>query len=253
MDFGNPVTLVQTLTDVDTLYNSYYIRYPHRTATFESTVNNTRVLIASAVEAGVKRIVHVSVIGADRNNHLAYFRGKDEQERIVTDSGISYATLRPTWIFGIGDVLTTDIAWMLRRFPIFAIPGDGKYRLQPVAATDFAGIAIEAGGRTDDLVWDAAGPDVFTFGEMIDLIRRAVGSRGLSVRLPRWAALKMSQMIGLVLRDKLMTPEEIRGLSESILVSDESPRGTTSFKDWLDSVGERLGTAYVSETGRHFR
>ncbi len=253
MDFDDPVALVQALTGVHTLYSSYYIRYAHGRVTFDSAVQNTRALIASVVEAGVKRIVHVSVIGADRNSHLAYFRGKDEQERIVRDSGISYAILRPTWIFGVDDVLTTDIAWMLRRFPVFVIPGDGKYRLQPVAATDFAGIAIEAGDRTDDLVWDAAGPDVLTFGEMIDLIRRAVGGRGVSVRLPKWAALKMGQIIGLALRDKLLTPEEIRGLSESILVSDESPRGTTSFKDWLDSVGGRLGQAYVSETNRHFR
>ena len=253
MDFSDPAGLERSLAGVDVLYNSYYIRYPYRGVTFDDAVRNTRILLEAAAGAGVRRIVHASVVGVETHDHLPYYRGKREQEALVRAAGVPYAILRPTWIFGLGDVLTNNIAWMLRRFPVFVVPGDGRYRVQPVAAEDVARLAIEAAGAPENVVWDAAGPDVLTFEEMVRLLRDAVGSRARLVHLPPAITAAMARLMGLLLRDRVLTRQETEGLTSSVLVSDGPPRGHIGVRQWLEEAGGQLGRRYASEIGRRFR
>jgi len=74
----------------------------------------------------VKRIVHVSIANPSLESPLGYYKGKAQLEQAVIDSGLSYAIVRPTVIFGVEDILINNIAWFLRRFPMFGIPGDGR-------------------------------------------------------------------------------------------------------------------------------
>ena len=253
MDFSDPAGLRRSLAGVDVLYNSYYIRYPYRGVAFDDAVRNTRILVEAAAEAGVRRIVHVSVVGVETHDHLPYYRGKRQQEAIVRGAGLLYAILRPTWIFGLGDVLTNNIAWMLRRFPVFVVPGDGRYRVQPVAAEDVARVAIEKTEASETGVWDVAGPDVLTFDEMVRLVRTAVRSKALLVHVPPSIAVTMALLMGALLRDRVLTRQEVEGLASSALVSAEPPRGRISVRHWLQGAGSQLGLRYESEIGRRFR
>ncbi len=253
LDFSDPTGLRRSLDGVDVLYNSYYIRYPYRGIGFDDAVRNTRVLVEAAADAGISRIVHVSVMGAETHDDLPYYRGKNEQEAIVRGAGLPYAILRPTWIFGLGDVLTNNIAWMLRRFPVFVVPGDGQYRVQPVAAEDVARIAIEATDSSQDLVWDVAGPDIVAFEDMVRLLRTAVGSRAVLVHVPQGLALTMARLMGVLLRDRILTRQEVDGLASSVLVSDRPPRGHISVQRWLQDAGRHLGLRYESEIARRFK
>ena len=253
MDFSDPAGLRRSLAGVDVLYNSYYIRYPYRGVAFDDAVRNTRILVEAAAEAGVRRIVHVSVVGVETHDHLPYYRGKRQQEAIVRGAGLPYAILRPTWVFGLGDVLTNNIAWMLRRFPVFVVPGDGRYRVQPVAAEDVARVAIEKTEASETGVWDVAGPDVLTFDEMVRLVRTAVRSKALLVHVPPSIAVTMARLMGALLRDRVLTRQEVEGLASSALVSAEPPRGRISVRHWLQGAGSQLGLRYESEIGRRFR
>jgi len=252
LDFDNQAELVQSLNGVNTLYNTYWVRFDRGENTQPRAVENTRKLVAAAVEAGVQRIVHISITNPSSDSHLPYFWGKAANEQTVIESGLSYAILRPTVLFGTEDILINNIAWLLRRFPFFAVPGDGSYRLQPVFVDDLAELAVDVGYAQDDILWDAVGPDIFTFEELVRLISRTLGlSRGL-LHVPPRLALAAAQFLSIFVGDILLTPEEVNGLMAGLLVSDEPPRCKTHLKNWLEENKDSVGVHYASELKRHY-
>jgi NADH dehydrogenase len=211
-----------------------------------------RKLVQAAARAGVQRIVHISITNPSPDSKLPYFWGKAANEQAVIESGIPYAILRPTVLFGAEDILINNIAWLLRRFPVFAVPGDGKYRLQPVFVDDLAELAVDVGYTQSNILLDAVGPDVFTFEELVRLISYSLGlSRGL-VHVPPGLALAAAQFLSLFVGDVLLTPEEIEGLMAGLLVSAEPPRCKTHLEDWLRENKESVGKRYASELERHY-
>ncbi len=170
LDFNNERGLAESLKGVDVFINTYWVRFDRAENTQPRAVENTRKLVNAARSAGVKRIVHISITNPSSDSPLPYFWGKAANEKSVIDSGLSYAILRPTVLVGSEDILINNIAFLLRRFPFFAIPGDGSYRLQPVCVEDLADLAVEAVYRKDNYIMDAVGPDIFTFKELVALI-----------------------------------------------------------------------------------
>lgn len=252
LNFEDKAELTSSLQGVHTFYNTYWVRFDRGENTQPRAVENTRVLVSAAVEAGVKRIVHISITNPSLESDLPYFWGKAANEQIVQESGIPYAILRPTVLFGSEDILINNIAWLLRRFPFFAIPGDGNYRLQPVFVDDLAELAVDVGYAQDNVIWDAVGPDIYTFEEMVRLIGHTLGlNRGL-VHVPPKLALTTAQLLSLFVGDVLLTPEEVDGLMAGLLVSDEAPRCKTSLADWLEENKESVGVQYASELKRHY-
>jgi uncharacterized protein YbjT (DUF2867 family) len=237
---------------VHTFYNTYWVRFDKGDNTQPRAVENTRKLVRAAVEAGVQRIVHISITNPSPDSHLPYFWGKAANEQTVKESGLSYAILRPTVLFGNEDILINNIAWLLRWFPFFAVPGDGSYRLQPVFVDDLAKLAVDAGYAQENILWDAVGPDIFTFEEMVRLIGQTLGlNRGL-LHVPPRVALTAAQFLSLFVGDVMLTPEEVDGLMTGLLVSKESPRCKTHLSDWLKENKESAGKHYASELKRHY-
>jgi nucleoside-diphosphate-sugar epimerase len=248
----DPDTLTERLRGVDTLYNTYWIRSPRGDLTFEHVLDHTSILIDAAREAGVRRVVQLSVSNASVSSALPYFRGKALAEDALSSSGLSYAIVRPTLVFAREDVLVNNIAWLLRRLPLFVVPGSGDYTLQPVAVEDVAELAVTAGLGTEPTVLDAAGPDIFSFDEFIRLVREAVGSRAAIVHGSPRLALGLSALTGKILRDTLVTRAELAGLMQSLLTSRAAPTGTRRFADWLAENAGSVGRSYVSERLRNW-
>jgi uncharacterized protein YbjT (DUF2867 family) len=231
----------------DTFYNTYWIRFAHGGMTFERAVENTLTLFRTARDAGVRRIVHISVSSPSLDSPYPYFRGKAEVERGLAELGVEHAIVRPTLVFGPKDILVNNIAWILRRFPVFLVPR-GDYRVQPVAVEDVARLAVEAEGTVD-----AAGPETLTFLELVRSVATVVGSRAPIVRSSPGLALGLTRLAGLALRDIVLTRDELGGLMDSLLVSHDPPTGAVGFSDWLGANGEELGRSYVSELQRNWR
>lgn len=253
LQFADPVALADVLVGADVLYNTYWIRFPHGESTYERAVANTRVLLAAAARAGVRRFVHLSVTNPSEESPFPYFRGKAALERDVRESGLSHAIVRPTLVFGPEDVLVNNIAWLLRRLPVFLVPGRGDYRVQPVSVADVARIAVEVGERTYDVTVDAAGPEEYAFEELVRLVAEATGARARIGHARPGLALALVRVFDLFARDVLLTREELDALAASTLVSDEEPRGAESFRAWVREHGDALGRRYVSELARNFR
>lgn len=252
LDFSDSAALVTALTGTDTLYNTYWVRAPHGRLNHSVAVENTKRLIDAARRAGVRRIVQTSIANPTASTG-SYYRGKAALEDAVRSSGLSYAIVRPTLLFGEGDVLINNIAWLLRHLPVFAIPGDGRYRLQPMYVKDHAGVLVEVGSQPADVILDSAGPEIFTFDELVRLLRRAMKVRTLVIHTPPVLALAGALVAGRLAGDMLLTRDELDDLLHDILVSHEPPRGTTRLTEWLPLHRDEIGRRYASEIARHYR
>jgi uncharacterized protein YbjT (DUF2867 family) len=252
-NFDEPGALVESLRGADVLYNTYWIRFPRGDMTFERAIENTMVLLRAAQEAGVRRIVHLSVTNPSTDSPWPYFRGKAVVEDAIRASGISYAILRPALLFGGDDVLINNIAWMLRHLPVFAVFGDGKYKLQPIHVDDLAKLAVDLGAREDNVVTDAIGPETFAFGDLVRTIKRAIGSRALIVHTPVWPVMLLTKLIGYATGDVVLTRDEVEGLMRGMLATDSPPSGKTRLTDWLRENADTIGRRYGSELRRRHR
>ena len=253
MDFNNRAGLARSLQGASVLYNTYWVRFNHGRATFDEAVTNSRTLIQAAKDAGVRRIVHLSIANPSLDSHLPYYSGKAQVEKAIMDSGLSYAILRPTVIFGVEDILINNIAWFVRHFPVFAIPGDGRYRLQPIFVEDLADLAIEGARQENDLVLDAVGPEIFTFETLVRQIAVAVGAKTKMIHVSPSAAIQMLRFVGPIVGDVVLTREEVEGLMADLLVSKHPAPGRTPFSAWLAQNASVLGKRYASELQRHYR
>ena len=253
LDFENVGQLTESLRGAHTLYNTYWVRFARGRVNHDTAVHNSRNLVDTAVAAGVGRIVHISITGASAESPLPYFRGKGLAEDYIRDSGLAYSIIRPTVIFGREDILINNIAWFLRRFPVFPVPGRGNYRLQPVFVDDVARLAVESGDAGGNTTLDAVGPETFTFQNLLQEIRRTTGGHARLLHLPPALAYGAAAMMGLVLRDVVLTRDEIDGLMAGHLVSADQPTGTTRLTDWMRQHRDTLGHRYASELARHYR
>jgi NADH dehydrogenase len=249
-NFGQPEALRQNLIGIDTVFNTYWIRYPRGEMTFERATRNLKVLIDAARAAGVRRFVHISITNASAKSSLPYFRGKGIVEHYLMDSGISYAILRPAIIFGMEDILLHNIAWMLRKFPFFMIPGGGEYHVQPIFVGDLARLAVEKAAGQSSVAIDAVGAEAFTFNELVDLLRRSVGSRSRLLHVSPTVVLALAKLFSIATRDVTLTRDEIRGLMADLLVSHGSPTAPTRLTDWLARNSAEFGARYSSEMAR---
>ena len=250
LSFDQRDKLVDALRGASVLYNTYWVRFNHRLFTFRQAVDNTNALFDAAREAGVGRIVHVSITNPSARSHLEYFRGKADLERALEESGIGYAILRPTVLFGKEDILINNIAWVLRHFPVFGVFGDGRYRLQPIYVDDLARLAVEQGQQADDVVIDAIGPETFTYRELVTTIGRLIGHPRPVVSMPPTVAYYVALAAGKVLGDVVITREEIQGLMEGLLHVDAPSAGTTRLTTWVAEHKSSLGIRYASELAR---
>jgi len=251
-NFDKPEELLESLRGAKTLYNTYRVRYPHGQLSFDKAVENNRTLIAAAEEAGIRRIVHISITNPSEGSPFPYFRGKALVEKAIIQSKLSYAITRPTVIFGPEGILMNNIAWLLRKFPIFAVPGSGDYRIQPVFVEDVAEIAVRAGHQDDNIVLDAVGPETYTFGELVRMIASQINSRARIIHVGPWLALFLARLIGYTVRDVVITRDEIEGLMSNLLVSEGHPTAQTRFSEWLSHNADNIGIKYISGLRRSY-
>lgn len=253
LDFGDPTGLAESLRGAATLYNTYWVRFPRGQADHAAAVANSRVLFRAAGDARVQRIVHVSITHPSITSPYPYFRGKAEVERALAESGVSYAVLRPAVLFGGDGVLINNIAWLLRRFPVFAVGGTGEYRIRPIHIDDLARLCADAGASAATTVIDAVGPERPAFYELVSVIRDAVGSHAQIVRVPGELVPMAARILGLALRDTLLTRDEYRAMADGLADTDGPATGEIAVTRWITENNDALGRRYANEINRHFR
>ena len=252
-NFDEPEKLTESLRGVCVLYNTYWVRFNFKTFTFAEALENTLTLFECAKEAGVERIVHVSITNPSEESGLEYFSGKAVVEKALVESGLSYAILRPTILFGKEDILINNIAWVLRRSPVFGVFGMGGYKVQPIYVDDLAKLAVEQGRSREDKIINAVGPETFTYKQLVGEIARIIKKKRLIVPIPPRIAYIFMCIFGKIIGDVVVTRDEIEGLITNLLCVDSAPTGTTNLTDWADQHAQSLGKHYANELARRRR
>jgi NADH dehydrogenase len=249
-NFDNPANLTRTLQGIAVLYNTYWVRFNHKNFTYADAIKNTVTLFEAAKKAGVERIVHISITNPSQDSQLEYFSGKAKIERNLKKSGLSYAILRPAVLFGEEDILINNIAWALRRLPVFAVFGKGHYRLQPIYVDDLAEIVVAEGISRKNNIIDCIGPETFTYRGLIEEIGDIIGIRKPIISIPPTLGFMFASIIGKMVKDVLITRDEIDGLMQDLLYVQSDPIGKTKFTDWARRHAGTLGRKYASELAR---
>ena len=249
-NFDNPEKLVETLKGVSVLYITYWVRFNHKMFTHADAVRNTITLFESAAKAGVERIIYVSITNPSEDSHLEYFSGKGKLEKILKDLGVSYAILRPAVLFGKEDILINNIAWALRKLPVFGVFGHGQYRLQPIYVDDLAEIAVQEGENRENKIINCIGPETFTYQGLVEKIASIIGKKRLIVSVPPIFGYVVGSIIGKIVNDLFITREEIDGLMADLLYVESPPNGKTKLTEWAQAHSDSLGLYYSSELAR---
>ena len=203
--------LVDSLRGCRVFINTYWVRFNHKLFTYADAVANTIRLFDAAREAGVERVVHVSITNPSENSPFEYFRGKARLERALVESGLSHAILRPAVLFGGPDILVNNIAWSLRRLPVAGVFGKGDYRLQPIHVEDFAGLVVAQGRERENIVVDATGPETFTYRGLIEAIAGIIGVKRRIISVSPGFGYVLAWILGKCLGDVMLTRDEIGG------------------------------------------
>jgi nucleoside-diphosphate-sugar epimerase len=250
--FDDQPGLVESLRGATTLYNTYWVRFARKQIDHDRAVANSRSLFEAAAKAGVERIVHVSITNPSVDSPLPYFRGKALVERALEESGVSFAVLRPAILFGGDGVLINNIAWLLRRLPVFAVGGTGEYRIRGIHIDDLAQLSLAKGCEGDNSVTDAVGPERPTFYDLVHQIRNAIGSHARILRVPGVVVPALAGLLGLALHDVVLTKDEYRAMADGLADTTGPATGPTLLSEWLIANREGLGATYANEIKRHF-
>ncbi|HEX3564552.1 MAG TPA: NAD(P)H-binding protein [Acidimicrobiales bacterium] len=252
LDFGHHQGMVSSLAGATTLYNTYWVRYAHDHTDHEQAVANSSKLFEAAGDAGIQRIVHVSITHPSADSPFPYFRGKALVEEALAQTGIPHAIVRPAILFGGDDVLLNNVAWLLRHVPVFAVGGTGSYRVRGIHVDDLARLCLDKAGERVDSVIDAVGPERPTFLDMVRAIRTAVGSRSPILPMPGRLLPQLSKLLGVVLHDVLLTSDEYRAMAAGLADTEGPATGATALSTWLADHGHELGLRYANDLHRHF-
>ena len=154
----------------------------------EVNVGGTRHVVEAAQRAGIRRFVHLSVLGVVDDPKLRYLQSKARGEQIVRESPLDWVVLRPSLMFGEGDGFFNIVKTTLRYWSpgVVAIPGKGDTRFQPLSADDLA-IAVERSLADTDRtgsVYELGGPAWLTYRQIVDEVMRVTGMRRLKLPIP---------------------------------------------------------------------
>ncbi|WP_432798526.1 SDR family oxidoreductase [Poriferisphaera sp. WC338] len=250
LDFNNKKQLAQSLQNIRVLYNTYWVRFNHRNFNHQQAVVNTQTLFDAARTAGVQRIIHVSITNPSLDSPYSYFRGKAQLEQSLISSGMQYAIIRPAVLFGGRDILINNIAWLLKHSPLFAIFGNGQYKLQPIHVEDQAKLAVQLGNQTTNTITDAIGPETFTYEQLVKVLIHILNIKRKIIHISPRTGLALSKIFNLITRDVVITRDEIGGLMDNLLVTQSQPTGSTRLTDWAQEHHQTLGKNYQSELAR---
>lgn len=210
--------------------------------TFDAVnVRGTMSVIRAMEAAGVRRLVHLSALGAGPDDRFGYLRSKWLAEEAIRRSGLDATILRPSVVFGDGAGFFRPIVWSLRWMPVYPMVNRGLTPFQPIFVGDLCR-CIEACLREERHVgatYDLGGPERKTFGELVELVRATLGKRRRFVNVPTWSARPFALANRLV-KDPIVTNEQL-----DMVVLDNTTE--------IDSVSKHFGFEPVRITDTDLR
>ena len=193
-DVHDERSVAEALADAYGAVNAVSLYVEHGRETFHSVhVESAQRVAAQAQRAGVKRLIHVSGIGADSRSQSLYIRKRGEGELAVREAFADAILIRPAVMFGPDDAFLTTILKLLERLPIYPMFGNGQMRLQPVYVEDVGQAIAKLLQReqTGPIMFECVGPRVYSYEEFLRTVASAAGIKPILIPVPfaAWHAL----------------------------------------------------------------
>lgn len=243
-------TLVSLMQGQDVVINlvgilhSRDVQLPYSKDFAEAHVELPKKIVAACKKAGVRRLVHMSALGASPKGPSEYLRSKGDGEAIVmaAQGDLDVTVFRPSVIFGLGDSFLSMFAGVLRHLPFFPL-GFGQARFQPVWAADVADAFVDSlnNPATFGQAYDLVGPKVYTLRELVDYTAALVGSTARVIALPEGLAYLQAGLMWLA-PNPLMSPDNLRSM-EVDSVCDSNCKLPAN---WKPTALEAIAPTYIA-------
>ncbi len=252
---GDPAGLDAALAGVDALaialaFPNAPMEDPARGWTYERVdAAGTEALVGAARRAGVHRLVYISGAGAAPDADRHWFRAKWRAEEAVRSSGVTFTIIRPTWIYGPGDVALNRFLGFARWLPFVPLTGSGRQLLAPVFVDDVARLAADAlsDPAAADRTFDLGGPATYSMREIVGIALRVAGKRRLILPAPA-GALRLGARVLQHLPGRILTPDGVDFVNQPATVDiapllAAMPRRLTPLDEGLATyLGPRRGS-----------
>ena len=221
-----PESVRSAVESAEVVVNAVGILAPTGRQTFEAVhVDGARAIAKAARAAGVRRLIHISAIGADPAAEANYARTKGEGERAVLEEFPDAIILRPSIVFGPEDQFFNRFAALARISPFLPLIGGGKTLFQPVYAGDLGQAVANAaeGQGKSGTIYEIGGPEIFTFRRLFELTQEYTGRHRSYLPMPFWLA-KLQALLTWPLPNALrpITVDQVRLLKNDTVVSDQA-------------------------------
>lgn len=257
---GDPAGLDAALAGVDALvialaFPNAPMEDPARGWTYERVdAAGTEGLVGAARRSGVRRLVYISGAGAAPDADRHWFRAKWRAEQAVRSSGITFTIIRPTWIYGPGDVALNRFLGFARWLPFVPLTGSGRQLLAPVFVDDVARLAADslADPAAADQAFDLGGPATYSMREIVGIALRAAGKRRLILPAPA-GALRLGARVLRHLPGRILTPDGVDFVNQPATVDiapllAAMPRRLTPLDEGLATyLGPRRGSGRTGD------
>ena len=227
-DIHDEATLARLLPGHDAVVSLVGVLHGNAARFQRTHVELPRTLAKAMKAAGVRRLVHVSALGASPSGPSRYQRSKAAGETLLHESGLDLTLLRPSVIFGAEDRFLNLFADLQKVLPFMPLAGS-RTRFQPVWVNDVAAAIVRClhDGQTAGQTFEACGPEIFTLGELVKRSAQWAGVNGGQGRpvipLPRWVgwlqALGMEMMPG----EPLMSRDNLASMQVDNVASGQLP------------------------------
>jgi NADH dehydrogenase len=219
-NIGNAAAVRRALEGAEAVVNLVGVLYQRGRQRFEALHADGPARIAEAAKAsGVKRIVHMSSIGAAADSPSHYARSKAQGEARLREAFPAATVLRPSIVFGPEDDFFNRFAGLAQIFPLLPLIGGGRTRFQPVYVQDVAEAVLRAleDAATEGHIYELGGPRVYTFKELLDILAKETGRHVRYLPLPFWLASLLGACLGLLPKPPL-TLDQVRSLRRDNVV-----------------------------------
>lgn len=244
ISYDNVPDLVAAFQNCDAVVHLAGILIENKHSKYESAnVGATAAVVQAAKQAGVRNLVFVSVVGADRQAKNRYFKTKGEAESLIADSGISATILRTPLLLGPGTAGADSVMWAASQ-PKAKLLGGGNYKMHPLDVNDLGKAILNCcknpseGARTLELV----GPEAIPYKDLIKKLASMKGNDVTIASVPIWIA-KLGAAVTSRLKGGGMTPEviDVITIDEEITHNGAEELGVklTPLQQTLDNILEQ--------------
>ena len=212
-DIHNPDTLAQLVAGHDVVINLVAILHGNEAAFERAHVTLAHTIAQACQRSGVRRLIHISALGAATDGPSMYQRSKARGEAVLQAAGLDLTVLRPSVIFGEGDHFLNLFARLQKTLPLVPLAG-ADTRFQPVWVEDVAQTVLHAVNTPDTVgqTIELVGPDVFTLRELVQMTGRTAGCPRPVLGLPRAIAYFQALAMELAPGEPLMSTDNLNSM-----------------------------------------